>query len=611
MIEKITDAEVKSLWIQRLPDAPNRGGRYGTRGMNAAELKAAYDALSLRIVSHYNALVDYLNAGGLAGQLPGAREGTNLEEFMEEIRSGSFSTYLTVDGSRSLSALAAAYDAHTHDGVYAPAEEVEKLSSAVERLESSSGGNIIGITVNGTDLPAEDGKVALPIVTDTSESMPTGDSYLGLCKILPFSMLYASGGAIDVKEATPSVIAQRNSPAFDVVLTAPLVNDIVKAALTDENRISGLTNAEKENARSVIGAAKASKLDILWKLNEGILYDFYTDSAEAYEKAVTSGAKYGAIEKIGGKTVSWNQLHRYSDFSDDTKFSCVYGTLSIENGEATYTVTTPRTNNANRIEGHGNTFSLLAGRFYLASILVKADASNASANGNVNIVFYSSKAAKGSVVISESDNILSSEYKRYSCIVRIDADGNDYNPRIGLFSTSGGAEGDTYSVKQFTVTDLTQMFGAGNEPSTVEDVDSKWAEQYAVSHPEYTACVLMSASVNSVSYKDANEESQITYPIPASVLALTGYGWSVENLCNTIERTETGWQYVQRVGLPSTENGYTVLDTPIVTDITERMRDFPEYFTVESGGTITFVNENGRPVPNTVEYIRSLAEVEA
>ena len=33
MIEKITDAEVKSLWIQRLPDAPNRGGRYGTRGI--------------------------------------------------------------------------------------------------------------------------------------------------------------------------------------------------------------------------------------------------------------------------------------------------------------------------------------------------------------------------------------------------------------------------------------------------------------------------------------------------------------------------------------------------------------------------------------------------
>ena len=264
MIEKITDAEVKSLWIQRLPDAPNRGGRYGTRGMNAAELKAAYDALSLRIVSHYNALVDYLNAGGLAGQLPGAREGTNLEEFLEEIRSGSFSTYLTVDGSRSLSALAAAYDAHTHDGVYAPVEEVEKLSLAVKQLENSAGGSAApAITVDGTDLPVEDGKVALPIVTDTSESMATGDSALGLCKILPNSMLYASGGAIDVKEANQSGIAQRSSAAGDVVLTAYYVNDIVKAALTDENRISGLTDTEKDTACTVLGAARESGYELI------------------------------------------------------------------------------------------------------------------------------------------------------------------------------------------------------------------------------------------------------------------------------------------------------------------------------------------------------------
>ena len=99
-------------------------------------------------------------------------------------------------------------------------------------------GSITGITVNGTDLPVEDGTVALPIVTDEWESMATGDSALGLCKIPPNTMLYASGGAVYVKEANPSVIAQRNSPANDVVLTAPLVNDIVKAALTDENRIS-------------------------------------------------------------------------------------------------------------------------------------------------------------------------------------------------------------------------------------------------------------------------------------------------------------------------------------------------------------------------------------
>ena len=124
-------------------------------------------------------------------------------------------------------------------------------------------GPVTGITVDGTELPIEEGSVALPIVTDTSESMSTGDSALGICKILPNSMLYASGGAIDVKEANQSGIAQRSSAAGDVVLTAPLVNDIVKAALTDENRISGLTEEEKKNACTVLGATRENNYELI------------------------------------------------------------------------------------------------------------------------------------------------------------------------------------------------------------------------------------------------------------------------------------------------------------------------------------------------------------
>lgn len=39
-----------------------------------------------------------------------------------------------------------------------------------------------------------------------------------------------------------------------------------------------------------------------------------------------------------------------------------------------------------------------------------------------------------------------------------------------------------------------------------------------------------------------------TLPIPDAVKALPGYGWSAGNVANTVERTENGWQYVQRVG---------------------------------------------------------------
>lgn len=38
------------------------------------------------------------------------------------------------------------------------------------------------------------------------------------------------------------------------------------------------------------------------------------------------------------------------------------------------------------------------------------------------------------------------------------------------------------------------------------------------------------------------------YPIPSAVQALPGYGWSAGKVANTVERTDNGWQYVQRVG---------------------------------------------------------------
>lgn len=38
-----------------------------------------------------------------------------------------------------------------------------------------------------------------------------------------------------------------------------------------------------------------------------------------------------------------------------------------------------------------------------------------------------------------------------------------------------------------------------------------------------------------------------TYPIPSAVQTLPGYGWSAGSVTNTVERTDNGWQYVQRV----------------------------------------------------------------
>lgn len=105
-----------------------------------------------------------------------------------------------------------------------------------------------------------------------------------------------------------------------------------------------------------------------------------------------------------------------------------------------------------------------------------------------------------------------------------------------------------------------------------------------------------------------------TYPIPDAVKALPGYGWSAGNVCNEIIRRADGWDYVQRVGLPATTDGYTALAAPITTDITDLMTGALPLMATEPGGTITMhhaLADDGLAldVPNTIKYIRDLKEV--
>lgn len=116
-----------------------------------------------------------------------------------------------------------------------------------------------------------------------------------------------------------------------------------------------------------------------------------------------------------------------------------------------------------------------------------------------------------------------------------------------------------------------------------------------------------------------------THPIPAAVRNLPGYGWSAGSVANTIERTENGWQYVQRVGSRAYQEGdeltdgtttYYALESPITTDITELMGDALAPFAVEAGGSITLHHPKADEgyeidVPAKVQYITKLSEVSA
>lgn len=120
----------------------------------------------------------------------------------------------------------------------------------------------------------------------------------------------------------------------------------------------------------------------------------------------------------------------------------------------------------------------------------------------------------------------------------------------------------------------------------------------------------ITSNADSITVKYAED----TYPIPDAVKALPGYGWSAGNVRNEIVRRADGWDYVQRVGLPATTDGYTALAAPITTDITDLMTGALPLMATEPGGMITMhhaLADDGLTldVPNTVKYIRDLKEV--
>ena len=72
--------------------------------------------------------------------------------------------------------------------------------------------------------------------------------------------------------------------------------------------------------------------------------------------------------------------------------------------------------------------------------------------------------------------------------------------------------------------------------------------EYTISPNQTFSNTVVALIVSVGSKRDYSPYALTTHPIPSAVQALPGYGWSAGSVANTVERTENGWQYVQRVG---------------------------------------------------------------
>ena len=234
-----------------------------------------------------------------------------------------------------------------------------------------------------------------------------------------------------------------------------------------------IDSLKEEMSKNILNDAEEKrKLEALWKLNQGISYQFETDAEKAYQKDIPSGAKLVSVKKIGGRTIVWNQL------INPDALVARYGNIQIEDTKIIYTVNSVHA--AARIDTN---VAPIAGHKYFLSKTILSPHATATANNRLTDNGSYAIEANQKTTVQYIQEATTSDA---SAVVRCH------------FPTNGESDsfevGDTIEISNFMLADLTKMFGSGNEPATVEEFKALFPEDYY----EYNEGTLMSMPVNEV-----------------------------------------------------------------------------------------------------------------
>lgn len=208
------------------------------------------------------------------------------------------------------------------------------------------------------------------------------------------------------------------------------------------------------------------RVNALYDLGNGITHQFETDSETAYAKTVPTGGKLMSVKSVGGRSIMFNQMANVADIVDET-FDFYYSEVLFSGNRPKWT------------KGHKYLFE-----FYVKSNIEPFTTSIGYSNKesvayNLDGESFSNVVTGRKLLLFTPDDSLIDSGYQY----------------IGLRPVRYDTQKRcTISVKNLMIFDLTSMFGSGKEPSTVEEFEAMFPNEY---YP-YNAGEVVSAGTESI-----------------------------------------------------------------------------------------------------------------
>lgn len=253
----------------------------------------------------------------------------------------------------------------------------------------------------------------------------------------------------------------------EVKLEAYNKNHTEKVAEYNQNAAALQTEVDRLRGECDTLAAEnrkqENKISALIKLNKGQTYDILQEEGEAASRTAPSGAKYVSVDKVGGKSVVWNQL---LDYTKAPKTTTDNGITYTNNMDGTFTAT--GTAGDNRYSYIGIPVNVIAHHTYLSTSTQPGSAGKSYLTGE----------AIGTNAYDRGNGAISSAKKTGVAYLVVQ-----------YYEAGQTVAGEIAKPQLY---DLTQMFGAGNEP-TIEQFKKLFAQKI---YPYNSGEIISSTTAN-------------------------------------------------------------------------------------------------------------------